>query len=149
MRFPPPPACQQSGFSLLEVIAAVMLLAIAFTALIRVAGSSLNLTTNAAQRSEAAMVARSVLDSAFVLEPTRPGSTSGRFDQQFRWQLDVAPWNPAGAAKPAATPEPEASLRIYQLNLDVLWGNDRHPRQAHFSTLRLAVGGPTAAAGSR
>jgi general secretion pathway protein I len=122
----------QSGFSLLEVIAAIMLLAIAFTALMKVAGASISLTQNAADHSEAAMWARSRLDSAFVGEPITPGSSSGQFNQKFRWQLDVTSWN-------RSTP-PNAPLHLYQLDLDVMWGPAAHPRSAHFRTLRL--GGP-------
>lgn len=127
----------QHGFSLLEVIAAIMLLAIAFTALMKVAGASISLTQNAADHSEAAMRARSLLDGAFVGEPIKPGSSSGRFNQQYRWQLNVTPWNQAGNAAPAAP------LHLYQLDLEVLWGPLAHPRSAHFRTLRL--GGPDVA----
>jgi general secretion pathway protein I len=132
-------ARSQRGFSLLEVIAAIMLLAIAFTALMKVAGASISLTHNAAEHSEAAMWARSLLDSAFVGEAVRPGSSSGRFDQRFRWKLDVTPWHQAVA------PPPDAPLQLYQLDLDVLWGPPAHPRSAHFRTLRL--GGPSFGAG--
>ena len=127
----------QQGFSLLEVIAAIMLLAIAFTALMKVAAASISLTHNAAEHSQAAMRARSLLDSVFVGESIRSGSSSGRFDQQYRWQLDVTPWNEAGTAAP------QASLHLYQLDLEVLWGPLAHPRSAHFRTLRL--GGPDVA----
>jgi general secretion pathway protein I len=130
-QIPNPKSRHQGGFSLLEVIAAVMLLAITFTALMKVAGASINLTHNAATHSEAAMRARSLLDSAFVGEPIKPGSSSGRFDGQFRWQLNVTPWNGAGIAAPGAP------LHLYQLDLDVLWGPSTHPRSAHFRTLRL------------
>ena len=115
----------------------ILLLAIAFTALMKVAGASINLTHNAAEHSEAAMRARSLLDSAFVGEPIRPGHSSGRFDQRFRWQLDVSPWSQSGAVAPSAP------LHLYQLDLDVLWGPPEHPRSAHFRTLRLA--GPAVA----
>jgi general secretion pathway protein I len=127
----------QGGFSLLEVIAAIMLLSIAFAALMKVAGASINLSQNAAEHSQAALYARSLLDSAFVGTPVTPGSRSGRFDPHYRWQLDVTRWNGAGAATP------KSPLRLYQLDLDVLWGSAAHPRSAHFSTLRLA--GPPAA----
>lgn len=127
-------AGSQQGFSLLEVIAAIMLLAIAFTALMKVAGASISLTQNAAEHSAAAMRARSFLDGVFVGEPITPGSRSGKFDQHYRWQLDVTPWNQSGNAAPGA------SLHLYQLDLDVLWGPSAHPRSAHFRTLRL--GGP-------
>jgi general secretion pathway protein I len=126
----------QAGFSLLEVIAAIMLLSIAFAALMKVAGASINLSRNAAEYSQAAMHARSLLDSAFVGEPITAGSSAGRFDSHYRWQLDVAPWNGAGTAAP------NAPLRLYQFDLNVLWGPPAHPRSAHFRTLRLA--GPPA-----
>jgi general secretion pathway protein I len=133
----PGPASQR-GFSLLEVIAAVLLLAIAFAALMRVAGSSLNLTARAAERSEAAMWARSLLDSQFVLEPIRLGTSAGRFDRRYRWQLAVTPWNPvAGSTAPGTPTEPTTPLRIARLDLDVLWDVGSHHYSAHFSTLRL------------
>lgn len=134
-------AGSQRGFSLLEVIAAIMLLAIAFTALMKVAGASISLTHNAAEHSGAAMRARSLLDSAFVGGPITPGSSSGKFDQQYRWQLNVTPWNQSDNAAP------ETSLHLYQLDLDVLWGPLAHPRSAHFRTLRL--GGPAVANNAR
>ena len=134
-------AHSQQGFSLLEVIAAILLLAIAFTALMKVAGSSISLTQNAAEHSEAAMYARSLLDSAFVGQPLQPGNTSGRFNAKYRWQLSVTPRNQAG------TVPPDALLHLYQLDLNVLWGPAGHPRSAHFRTLRLI--GPEVADAAR
>ena len=55
-----------------------------------------------------------------------------RFDQRFRWRLDVTPWTGAGVTPPAAP------LHLYQLDLDVMWGPPAHPRSAHFRTLRLS-----------
>ncbi len=133
---------RQRGFSLLEVIAAVLLLAIAFAALMRVAGSSLNLTARAAERSQAAMWARSLLDSAFVLDPLKMGTRSGRFDKRYRWQLAVTPWNPvAGSKLPGQPTEPTVPLRMVRLDLDVLWDVGSHHYTAHFSTLRLRPAG--------
>jgi general secretion pathway protein I len=125
-------ARRQQGFSLLEVIAAILLLAVTFTALMKVAGSAISLTQNAAEHSEAAMWARGKLDSAFVGEPVRLGSSSGQFNAKFRWQLDVTSWDQVGAVPP------NAPLHLYQLDLDVLWGPPGHPRSAHFRTLRLS-----------
>ncbi|HEY0197489.1 MAG TPA: prepilin-type N-terminal cleavage/methylation domain-containing protein [Rhodanobacter sp.] len=124
---------QQHGFSLIEMIAAIMLLAIAFTVLMKVAGASTGLSQNAATHSEAAMWARSKLDSAFVGQALKPGHSSGQFNARFRWQLDVTPWQDAGPANADAT------LHLYQLDLDVLWGPASHPQSAHFRTLRLSA----------
>lgn len=132
---------RQRGFSLLEVIAAVLLLAITFATLMRVAGSSLNLTARAAERSEAAMWARSLLDSAFVLEPLRVGASSGRFDARYQWRLNVSAWQPppGGAPGPAVPLVVPASLHLFRLDLEVLWSAAGHQYNAHFSTLRLAT----------
>jgi general secretion pathway protein I len=128
------------GFSLIEVIAALLLLAIAFTALMKVAGGAIDLTHRAAQRSVAAMWARSLLDGAFVSEPIQPGTRVGRFDDQYRWQLQVTRWNPPG--KPAPNPP----LQLYRLDLDVSWNGVGHAQHARFSTLRAAA--PGAAGGA-
>ena len=125
-----------AGFSLLEVIAAILLLALTFTALMKVVAGSISLTQNAAAHSEAAMWARSKLDSVFVLEPIKLGSTSGQFDKTYRWQLHVTRWSPSPTAPPPGV------LQLYQLDLNVLWGASARPRSAHFQTLRL--GGPDA-----
>lgn len=137
-RIPNPKSRRQNGFTLIEVIAAIVLLAIAFTALMQVLGGSIRLTQNAAGYSEAAMWARSKLDSAFVGQPLKPGNSAGRFDKDYRWQLAVTPWNEGNK------PPSKAPLQLYQLDLDVSWGPMAHPRSAHFRTLRVeaATNGP-------
>ncbi|QDE38091.1 prepilin-type N-terminal cleavage/methylation domain-containing protein [Luteibacter pinisoli] len=128
------------GFSLLEVIAAIAILAIAFAALMQVAGSSMSLTARANERTQAALRARSLLDGAFIVDPVQEGSSEGRFDDTYRWRLNVAPFE-VGDPSPD---NPGASSRMVRLDLDVLWGDDGHERRAHFSTLRLvgAQGNP-------
>jgi general secretion pathway protein I len=116
------------GFTLLEVIAAIVLLGIAFAALMKVAGASIALTRNASTHSAAALWARSALDSAFVTTPIKVGHSAGRFDRQFAWQLDVSPWGSAPDAGAAA---------LYQLDLTVSWQARGGTNTAHFRTLRL------------
>ncbi|WP_199098544.1 prepilin-type N-terminal cleavage/methylation domain-containing protein [Dyella sp. ASV21] len=120
---------RQRGFSLLEVIAAMLLLAIAFAALMKVAGGSIALTRNADDHSQAALWARSMLDTVDLTAPLRPGTTEGRFDQHYRWRLVVSPWSAPGASA-------NASIRMFKLDLDVIWGPRLRERSAHFSTLR-------------
>lgn len=125
---------RQSGFSLLEVIAAIAVLAIAFAALMQVAGSSLSLTANANERTQAALRARSLLDGAFVMEPLREGSSEGRFDDTYRWRMNVGRYQP-----PDDRPGQggmSAGL-LYRLDLDVIWGDRDRERHARFSTLRM------------
>lgn len=128
----------QRGFSLLEVIAAIAVLAIAFAALMQVAGSSLSLTARANERTQAALRARTLLDGAFVMEPVREGGTEGRFDDIYRWRMNVSRYQPPDE-KPAT--DGVASAGMYRLDLDVIWGQGGDERHARFSTLRMGGSG--------
>jgi len=134
---------RQRGFSLLEVIAAIAVLAIAFAALMQVAGSSLSLTARANERTQAALRARTLLDGAFVMEPVREGASDGRFDDTYRWRMNVTRYQPPGDA-PADDAQPGFDAGpggMYRLDLDVIWGQGNDERHARFSTLRLAGAG--------
>lgn len=128
-------AVRQRGFSLLEVIAAIAVLAIAFAALMQVAGSSLSLTSRANERTQAALRARSLLDGAFVMDPVREGDSEGRFDDTYRWHMTVSRFQPSDEQPASGDGSPAA---MYRLDLDVIWGTDGSERHARFSTLRLA-----------
>lgn len=128
---------RQKGFSLLEVIAAIAVLAIAFAALMQVAGSSLSLTARANERTQAALRARTLLDGAFVMDPVQEGETEGRFDDTYRWRMNVSRYQ-----LPGARPDTEgADSPLYRLDLDVIWGRDDEERHARFSTLRMGSAG--------
>lgn len=129
---------RRRGFSLLEVIAAIAILAIAFAALMQVAGSSMSLTARANERTQAALRARALLDGAFVMEPVREGASEGRFDDRYRWHLDVSRYAPPDA--PARDGSVDAG-GMFRLDLDVIWGEGASERHARFSTLRIAGSG--------
>lgn len=124
-----------SGFSLLEVIAAIMLLAITFGALMEVAGGSIRLSQNASAHTQAALWARTFLDTHFALDPVRPGVSEGHFDDRYRWKLDVMPWSAPGVA-PVANAN---AMLLYRLDLEVIWGSPPFEQHAHFSTLRIGT----------
>lgn len=128
--------CHIRGFSLLEVIAAILLLAITFAALMEVAGGSIRLSQNAAEHTQAALWARSLLDTRFVLDPIQPGITQGNFDNHYRWRLQVTPWVGPGVTL-SNTPY---AFRMYKLDLDVMWGSAPFEHTAHFTTLQISSG---------
>jgi len=135
------PVRRQGGFSLLEVIAAIAILAIAFAALMQVAGSSMSLTARANERTQAALRARSLLDGAFVMEPLREGSSDGRFDDTYRWQMTVSRYQPSDVptAMDTGAGDGGAPGRLFRLDLDVVWGQDGKERHARFATLRMGT----------
>jgi general secretion pathway protein I len=125
------------GFSLLEVIAAILLLAVTFGALMEVAGGSIRLSQSASSYTQAALWARSLMDTRFALDPIQPGVTEGRFDDHYRWRLQVMPWVGPGVANAANA----NAMQMYRLDLDVMWGSAPFERKAHFSSLRIGSPG--------
>ncbi|GAB2781600.1 prepilin-type N-terminal cleavage/methylation domain-containing protein [Dyella kyungheensis] len=117
------------GFSLLEVIAAILLLALAFAALLHVAGASLHLADQSGQISRADMWAQAKLDALGVAEPLVVGESDGDFGKDYRWHLRVAPWQ--DDTLPADSP-----LALYRVDLDVRWGSKRRPHTLRYTTLR-------------
>lgn len=125
------------GFTLLEVIAAIAILALSAAILMKVLGASMTLTRKAAARTQAVAWAQSLLDSAFVMQPPVPGVTQGRFDKTYRWRLTVQPWQPLHTQASHVATETGNSLQLYKLNLAVTWGPPARTHVAHFDTLRV------------
>jgi general secretion pathway protein I len=117
------------GFSLLETIAAILLLAIAVAALMRVASASLNLTDRLGQTTRADMLAQGKLDGLGIAEPLRPGEYDGMFDRDYRWHLRIVPWQDDDPPK-------DSGLALYRVELHLTWGDTRHPREMKYVTLR-------------
>jgi general secretion pathway protein I len=120
---------KQAGFSLLETIAAILLLALAFGAVMHVAGAATELTGRAKALSRVSMLADTTLDAAGRLEPLREGIREGWYDKRYRWRTVVTAQPPA--------PGQTADLHVYRIDLDVMWRDGLNDRRAHFATLRL------------
>ena len=123
------------GFSLLETIAAILLLAIAVAALMRVASASLNLTDTLGQTGRADMLAQGKLDALGIAEPLLPGEREGSFDRDYRWRMRIVPWRDGELP-------PDSVLMLYQVELRVSCGDARRPRELTYTTLRTARRNP-------
>lgn len=127
------------GFTLLEVLAALVILALAFTILLQATGASLALTHKSTRRTRIAAQARSLLDSAATLKPPQPGTQHGEFDDGHQWRLQITPWHPPHTGNrrhERDQREAAGGPRLYKLNLTISWGPDGREQSAHFATLR-------------
>jgi len=123
------------GFTLIEVLAAIVLLSLAFAALLGTLGRASRLAANADAHTRAALCAQSALDSAFQFVPIEPGRTQGRCDKRFHWQLQAQRWQPPAGAQDGPP------VDMYRLDLTVSWGHGARVRHARFSTLRAQMRG--------
>jgi general secretion pathway protein I len=133
------PLPRQAGFSLIELVAAFVVFALGFGVLMGILSASIRNTRLAADYTQAALWAQSQLDVVGIGEKLEPGHKSGRFDDQFRWQLDISKYDPPPDPNSPPRPESFQSIDLFRVDLEVLWGERRSPRSAHFVSLRSAV----------
>ena len=133
----------QRGYSLIEVIVAFALLALALTLLLGTLSGATRQVRWSGDAGRAALHAQSLLDQVGVGEPLEPGQSDGEFDAgRYRWTLAVAPWIDPGAP-PAAAIDP-AAPRLFGVTLSVQWGDGRPAERLQLRTLRLAAPGAEA-----
>lgn len=131
------------GFTLIEIIVAFTILALGLGITMQIATGAMRNARHAAQRTEAALYAQSLLDSAGVGERLEEGRSTGEFGDAYRWELDVAPYE-VEVENPATAPlEPGlAPVQLYRLELVVTWGRDHAQQAARFVTLRALTPDP-------
>lgn len=125
----------QRGFTLIEVIVAFALLALALTLLLGSLSGATRQVRQAQDSTRATLHAQSLLAQLGTGEALQPGRKEGRFDGgRYEWVLQVAPYaDPlaARALRDATAPQ------LMDVQLDVRWG-ERAAQSLRWRTLRLA-----------
>jgi len=140
---------RQRGFSLLEVILAFGLLAVALGILVAILSGGLAQVKNSGDASVATLHAQSLLAELGALEPIAPGNRRGELDRgRYRWEMVIEQVeDPAPVALAGPAPDAIDSLGLqlasapvlYRVQLDVAWGEDAYTRSLRFVTLRARV----------
>jgi general secretion pathway protein I len=126
----------QGGFTLIEMVAAFFIFALAFALLIGSASAGLRKVRRAGESTQAALYAQAKLDGLGVTEPLQEGVDQGRFDDRYRYEVEVKKMEPPAASNGNIDQIP---VDLYRLDLTVRWGERDKERSARFATLR-AVG---------
>ena len=121
------------GFTLIEVLAAIALLAIAFAIALGALGKSAQNAARATALDAAVEHAQSLFAEQGLMAPLKDASTEGSFDDGMRWTLKVhmlpRPAQNAAAAVPlqhgGAMMAQAAGIDLYQLDATVQYGAGR------------------------
>ena len=119
----------EAGFTLVEVIVAFAILALALGVLMFIISDGIQRSAQAELAAEAASLAQSLLAQAAAETPLRSGERAGQFDDRRRWRLRTEPYAGAG--------DPQGAIGAYRVTAEVFWHDDTRERSLALSTLRL------------
>ncbi len=131
-----------SGFTLIEVLVAFMILTLSLTVLFRIFSGGLGNVTASGDYTRAVQIAESRLAAAGVSDPLFPGVTYGDVAGSFNWQRAVEHYVPRGESAYELGP-----LAAYRVTVEVSWTRDGREKLLTLSSVRLQKATVTGGAG--
>ena len=140
-------AKKRQGFSILEILVAFTLLALAMGILMLIFSRGVNGAGLADQYAKATMMAESKLATVGIESVLQEGETTGKFDDDFQWRLQVTPYVDPTPKDPAALAtsggvdiESLMAVRLFDVSLTVSFqSDDRRDRQVMLNTLLIGA----------
>jgi general secretion pathway protein I len=126
----------EAGFTVVEVVVALTILALALGVLLNVMSNSIRQTGQAETIAEAGTLAQSLLAKIGTELPLRDGQITGQSDRGFRWRVQIDAYGDG-------TDRREWPVAAHQILAEVLWSDGLQERSLVLTTLRL---GPKEAA---
>ena len=124
---------RSGGYTLIEVLVAFMILALALSVLLRIFSGGLRNVSVSSDYARAVLVAEAQLATAGVTDTLVAGDTSGDDGGKFLWTRIVRNYVPfEGYDRGTST------VTAYQITVIVEWAHAGSTRQIDLSTVRLA-----------
>ena len=120
----------EAGFTLVEVIVALAILALGLSVLLESISGSLRRTATAARMAEAGALAQSLLAEVGTDLAIKPAESFGEFPNGYRWHLKMQPYGEANERE-------EWPVGAYQISTEVEWEEGGSRRSYALTTLRL------------
>jgi general secretion pathway protein I len=127
---------RQTGYTLIEVLVAFMILALALTVLLRIFSGGLRNVSVSSDYATATLIAESRLAAAGIDVPLVPGETSGTEGERFEWTVSVQDYEPRPGYRSAAK-----GVDAYHVTVTVEWPHGDNTRRVGLSTVRLVTEG--------
>jgi general secretion pathway protein I len=118
-----------SGFTLLEVLVALVIFALAFGVLAQIMQTGLRQSVVAQSLAGATLLARSELARVGIEAPLQVGRAEGETADGMRWQTEI---------EVVEGPDEDQSLALYQVQVTVVWGSSPAERMS-LTTLRTGL----------
>jgi len=121
----------EKGFSLLEVIVALAIMAGGFLAVLNLFSGSVRSVDFSGQYLKAVTLANSKMNELEILNFIVDRQTgSFKNEENYRWELDIAPYD-------SDLNDEKSNIQLQKVLLKVLWEDNGSPRNIELATLRL------------
>jgi general secretion pathway protein I len=120
------------GYTLIEVLVAFVILAMALTVLLRIFSGGVRNVAVSSDYAKAVLIAESRLATAGIDDTLAPGETDGVESGRFRWTRVVTDYEPANDYGSTVK-----GLRAYHVTVTVSWPNGDKERRVELNTVRL------------
>lgn len=124
---------QQQGYTLIEVLVAMMILAMSLTVLFRIFSTGLVNVDVSADYARAVIVAETQLAAAGLDAELRQGQAEGAVDEQFYWLRTVENYVLAGKSA-----DQEMPVSAFLVTVAVEWERRGRTRRVTLNSVRLA-----------
>ncbi len=124
----------RAGFTLLEIMIALSILAVGLVAVLELFAGSLRLTGKASHRTQAVIYAQNVMDGFFAPDFLEDGEESGELPDGFFWRAQIREIFPA---ENEALDGESSPLHIKEITVSVGWEEGESHRSFALRSLRL------------
>lgn len=133
---------RQSGFTLIEVVVAFVLLALVLSVSFEIFSTGMARASDLDDRARALVVAQSRLALAGAEEPLKEGAATGETeDRRFQWTVNVRRADDASMSLDGKAPS--GAYALYRVDVRVAWrGADTRERALDLATLSLGAKSP-------
>jgi general secretion pathway protein I len=126
------PRQRSRGYTLVEVLVAFMIMALALTVLLRIFSNGVRSVAVSSDYAQAVLIGESRLATAGVDDMLAPGETSGVDGRDFSWTRRVVEYQPAVDYSTYVK-----GTRAYYVTVTVTWPNGDKKRSIDLSTVKL------------
>jgi len=121
------------GFTLIEVVVAMAILAVALTVIIELFSGGLRLARTSAEYTKAINYARVKMEEIAVKQTLEEGTQEGEFDHTFRWQVETKKVDVLPIQKGIDFMPP---TELFQVKVNVLWKSGLREKSTRLETYR-------------
>jgi len=124
----------RAGYTLIEVLVAMVILALSLTVLLRIFSGGLRNISVSEDYARAILIAEAKLESTGTESVLAPGSSDGIAGQKFRWTQTIEAYLPYSGIGTIQVP-----LDAYTVTIEVQWPHADRMRRVSLSGIKLAA----------